>query len=600
MSSSNLADLVQKLKVPDRTLEAFEGDQDIFEALSMKRRKLSELIAAEAELPPQTREPEWHGTWSTGDEEREWWHGAWSASDEGEHEWWHGAWSASDEGEHEWWHGDGAAWAADKPSEKAGPPTAWNVVPPGAASSSAEGATGAIGSGTKVVAVTSLSDKDSDSDGEKGPGHVTFDGASGASQLGPDIFHCCDCKAGYAMITDLAYLRDDNSPVVEQGGNDRMARVIAQQNGAPLPWKNAAVKAKDESSRLVCLHCCGRYHGEQYLQKNGKPTSAWNRLRKRSFGSFKNCPSAVKMLCELHDRKLQDIGKVPSRSSADVYKELKNSDDLKKGIDWITMCGSILMLFYTCGVCGFGPVMSSSWHRCISWAKAAVEGMTSQHGFWVCANCGEKWSWRGHGHVRLFTVGDARSIADGEYMFARIGHNVSAANEKLINFMKACVLLDKLHDRPLSAHNIIKVIRELNVAVEKKLMCGVRELVSFQAKPLANDHWQLYCESSKLSIKKEGSWHTAIDTNAVAGGVRTLDEKYLEMFLQTAAASLDVEMASPVEPAMKESRAMLLTSSTFQRARERLALVNSEAVPHVHRAPPTTGPAAAAAEYEEV
>ena len=428
---------------------------------------------------------------------------------------------------------------------------------------------------------------------------MTFEGASGVPELVPDIFRCGDCGAGYAMITDLAYLHDDNTPVVEQAGNNRMARVSAAQQGEQLQWKNGAVKAKDDSSRLVCLHCCGRHHGTRYLQENGKPNSAWNRLRKRSFGSYKNCPSAVKMLCELHDRKLKQGGKVPERSSADVYQELKKSDDLKKGIDWITMCGSLVMLFYACGVCGFAPVMSSSWYRCISWAKEAAEGMTSQHGFWVCANCGEKWSWRGHGHVRLFAVGDAGSIAAGQYMFARIGHNVSSKNEKLIAFMKACVLLDALNGRALTRHSIVRVIAELNVAVERKLLSGVRELVSYQARPIENAHWTLYCESSKLSIKKENTWHTAINTKAVAGGIPTLSEEYLEMFLETAAASLDIEMATAVEPAQKEARKMLMESPTFQRARERLALVSSETVPRVHRVPPTTGPAAAAAEYEE-
>lgn len=276
MSSTNLADFVQKLKVLDRALEAFEGDHDIFEALSAKRRKWSELIAAETELPQQICEHERHG------DKDEWWHG----------------------GEGECWRGDEGFWSADKPSEKVEPPTVWNVVPQGAASSSADGATRAIGSGTKVVGVTSMSDKDSESYGEKSRGPVIFDGAA-ASQLTPDVFRCCDCRAGNALITDLAYLHDDNTPVVEQGGNNRMARVSPVQQGESLPWKNCAVKAQDESMRLVCLHGCGRYHRTRYLQENGKPNSAWAWLRKQSFGWHKNCPSAVKMLCEIHGRKLK-------------------------------------------------------------------------------------------------------------------------------------------------------------------------------------------------------------------------------------------------------------------------------------------------------
>ena len=96
-----MADFVQKLKVLDRALEAFEGDHDIFEALSAKRRKWSELIAAETELPQQICEHERHG------DKDEWWHG----------------------GEGECWRGDEGFWSADKPSEKVEPPTVWNVVP---------------------------------------------------------------------------------------------------------------------------------------------------------------------------------------------------------------------------------------------------------------------------------------------------------------------------------------------------------------------------------------------------------------------------------------------------------------------------------------
>ena len=58
-------------------------------------------------------------------------------------------------------------------------------------------------------------------------------------------------------------------------------------------------------------------------------------------------------------------------------------------------------------------------------------------------------------------------------------------------------------------------------------------------------------------------WHTAISTNAFAGGAPMLDGKYLETFFQTAAASLDVEMATAEEPVQKEARAILLASSTF-------------------------------------
>ena len=148
-----------------------------------------------------------------------------------------------------------------------------------------------------------------------------------------------------------------------------------------------------------------------------------------------------------------------------------------------------------------------------------------------------------------------------------------------MNFMKTCSLLSHIDGKPLTDPVILQAISELNSAQEKKMCAGVKEVVTFKAKRITNEHWKLYCESDKLSIRREGGFYKAIDVSLVREGVPMLTDEWLTMILDFAAAALDIDMSAHVTPAMKESRNSLMSRDSYQMACRRLRAICNQAMP---------------------
>ena len=417
----------------------------------------------------------------------------------------------------------------------------------------------------------------SGSNGAPGSGATAqaFDGAALAAQNPPQLWSCEDCGKAFAVISMLAYLTPDNKAAVLPSNDNRVNRALRGPHGEGATSQNLCVR---DEPRLVCLYCCETYHKTTYLGPGGKPTSAFKSMTKRSSGCHKQDPSSVKWIVNLHDKKIeQDTGERPDLSSMKIYKSLREADIWRKGIDWVTMCGGLLSVKYGCLPCKHYPLSSAGFYRCTHWSPSAEAGFRT--GFWVCANCVEKWSWPEQGAYRLLTIGSTESIAEGQYLFAHVRENVSRDNVHLMSFMKTCSLLSHIDGKPLSEKVILQAISELNSAQEKKMCAGVKEVVTFKAKRIPNADWQLYCESERLSIRREGGFHKAIDVSLVKPEIPMLTDEWLTTILDFAAAALDIDMSAHLPPAMQESRRKLMSRDSYQMACKRLRAICNQAMP---------------------
>ena len=126
---------------------------------------------------------------------------------------------------------------------------------------------------------------------------------------------------------------------------------------------------------------------------------------------------------------------------------------------------------------------------------------------------------------------------------------------------------------------IVQAISELNSAQEKKMCAGVKEVVTFKAKRIPNADWQLYCESERLSIRREGGFHKAIDVSLVKPEIPMLTDEWLTTILDFAAAALDIDMSAHLPPALQESRRELMSRDSYQMACRRLRAICNQAMP---------------------
>ena len=334
-----------------------------------------------------------------------------------------------------------------------------------------------------------------------------------------------------------------------------------------------------DNARLVCVYCCEKYHNTTYLSPAGKPTSAFAAMRKRSSGCHKQCPSAVKWMLNLHDKKIQhDTGYKPEIPSKDIYNTFETWDSLGKDVFADTLCDGLLSVKYGCRPCLHYPLSSTGFYRCVSSTHPAETGISKTDWFWVCANCGETNVWGEDGAYRLLTIGSTESIAEGKYLFAYVQEKVSRSNENLMNFMKTCSLRSHIDGKPLSHWMILQAISEMNSAQDKRMCAG--EVVTFTAKPIPGGCWHLHCENEELSTGCENKYK-AIDVSLVDQGIPILSDELLTKNLDFAAAALDIDMNAHVTPAMTISRTALMARDSYQKACHRLRAICNHVMPDV-------------------
>ena len=392
----------------------------------------------------------------------------------------------------------------------------------------------------------------------------------------PRLWTCEDCGNTFAVVSMLAYLKRNNEAAVLPSNKKLVEQTMQVQHGYSATLEKYSVT---DNARLVCVYCCEKYHNTTYLSPAGKPTSAFAAMRKRSSGCHKQCPSAVKWMLNLHDKKIQhDTGYKPEIASKDIYNTLETWDSLGKDVFADTLCDGLLSVKYGCRPCLHYPLSSTGFYRCVSSTHPAETGISKTDWFWVCANCGETNVWGEDGAYRLLTIGSTESIAEGKYLCAYVQEKVSRSNENLMNFMKTCSLRSHIDGKPLSHWMILQAISEMNSAQDKRMCAG--EVVTFTAKPIPKGYWQLHCENEELSTGCENKYK-AIDVSLVDQGIPILSDELLTKNLDFAAAALNIDMNAHVTPAMTISRTALMARDSYQKACHRLRAICNHVMPDV-------------------
>ena len=242
------------------------------------------------------------------------------------------------------------------------------------------------------------------------------------------------------------------------------------------------------------------------------------------------------------------------RSSAAVWKALKESSDFRASVDWHTeIAGGAVRIHYGCWVCGTWTVTSNTWWRMIpSKIGDLRDGLSDALAgcFWACGECCEEWTWGTGGHKRLIMIKNA----EGKTHFATVGETHGTDIENLIHFLKAARALSYLNGRELTKVNIMALLAEVHVLAVRQL----REQIPDQLRTVRSADPQLkynergirwYCESPVLSLNKIGSKYDVIDKKLIEGPVEEMAGQFFVCVNHTAGflgrAPWPVPMAIP-------------------------------------------------------
>ena len=119
---------------------------------------------------------------------------------------------------------------------------------------------------------------------------------------------------------------------------------------------------------MLCAstYCLEKKHGlpeGTYVKKSdtGSDMKATTPFRKASQAT-KGVPLTKKraeFICKLADQKAESREDTRSASTLAVYQNLSRSATLRSGLDWVSMLGSWLFLFYGCPYCFRFPLLST-------------------------------------------------------------------------------------------------------------------------------------------------------------------------------------------------------------------------------------------------
>ena len=397
---------------------------------------------------------------------------------------------------------------------------------------------------------------------------ITFDGASARSQAPLQIWTCSDCSRNFGVRSWLAYLDENNEFAFVDDPRFAAAYTEAVTRKV-MPWSNHFENERGLKKRLVCAFCASKLHKEEYVHVGPKTgqlstTPRFDKARKRTEGkpTKSSTMHTLKQLDNLLEQQVVVRDDMPKVRAQDAFLKIERHEASKKGRDWVTPIGPIASQHYGCWLCHSNPSRSNSWYRCVRMGIEVREGQTETDGYWLCARCGKRWTWRVSGNKRLFVMGSKEMMDQGIYFFAHSGA-VDSDNENLLNYLKSLVLLQALDGKKITTGAVLAAIDELNSMVERKLHRGVRELKTIQACDIDRDTYQLYCESRSLSMDREGLVFKTIDLSEIHGTVETFDNEHLTEFLHLCGAFMNVENSWPSEPASRQARNKMAHSPTF-------------------------------------
>jgi hypothetical protein len=290
--------------------------------------------------------------------------------------------------------------------------------------------------------------------------------------------------------------------------------------------------------------------------------------------------SRAEFICTLAGKKAESRQETRSVRTLAVYQALSASATLTAGLDWVSMLGSWLFLFYGCPYCLLFPLMSNCWYRFQRLVKQETVGMTmagDDDGHWRCASCVKRWSWAAGGAYRLLVFGNWNQATQrfDNYQMAFIGQQSDAQNNK-INWLKGCKAVETLAGRPITRESVLQMIETLNQETNRRLtQGGIQELTRKAAQDpssaLTEANCRLYMEDERLSLRGPGFQFNAINPKLCTTPVTAISPEELDDLLDGAAAGLNVEEGPSTNANQKAIKRQVMDSPGFRRGRQLLS-----------------------------
>ena len=386
-----------------------------------------------------------------------------------------------------------------------------------------------------------------DASSSSAAGSVEFIGAASCAVpfVDEEGRHTCKkCKKNYSTASALAYLNhDDMSFHVSMEGD--MAKAVSKVRGEQCLQSGTSREAV-----LVCYRCAEEAHSTQYLNEGGKLNGKWRNAADKSKGRLVG--HKLRRIAETIDKQADREGK-DTAPLLDIVKAVRD-ERVALATDWVTQIAPGVNLLYGCPAdngCGAYPLRSNSWLR--------LSGLsTKQDGFWACANCLKRWTWRTAGHVRLFVI---QSSIEDETMLAYVGaHTSESLNrryEQELLILKGAQLVTHLQGCEITVDILLLAIEALNAQSERELMRRLRNVQHLTAQnPKEKFKTGIFCEDRRLSIEHPGFVYRAHVVTAW-DMIPTLTSDELEHLLDVCSAFFDLAGFQPQGPAQAKTLAKM-------------------------------------------
>ena len=454
---------------------------------------------------------------------------------------------------------------------------------PGGPPALASSAAASSGDGETVSVDLETSDLEPEDDG-------TFDGASGASRLKPDLWRCQGCGDSYPMVSWMANVRTSDHSFF--GFQDKRLRdIFEREAGFENLYEAGTVM-------LACPYCCESWHKQVYVdRKDPGRHRLLERYRRRAMNSrgMKMQASRVAWICKHADKHNPDASGV---SYTELFQTMSSNQQARKSTDFVYILSPWCTLSYGCQRCLVVPLRSCSWWRTIRPMSTPAPGLTESSGgsgnrpkaHWRCGNCLEEWTWGEQGTTRVFAIGgnDDKGDTYSGYIYAYIGAIPQALENRII-FIKGCVLMKQINGRAVTKEVLLQAITELNTVLETRFKDLKEVRVFTAADPMTHDYFRhsgakILCEDPRLSLATPGQSYKGIDLRRVKNPPAVLTPDEVEFLVDTIAGTLDVE-AVVTKPGSSDRRIQwsIMESGHFKRARTTLDRLTgaSQGVPGV-------------------
>ena len=339
------------------------------------------------------------------------------------------------------------------------------------------------------------------SSADSGGAAVLFDGAAAAAKPVDDnqLYMCSLCDKSFPFYSQMAYLNAQDKAFHKSYDGDVSKAIDSTQD---KEWHQIGSPSK---IAFACYICAGEAHNETYLNNRGSLSAKWRNAADLSKGRHHK----AKIGRVLHTIEKQYERSTGEKTSAKNVMEAMRDERTAKATDWVTNLGYGSFLLYGCPPgkgCGTYPLKSDKWWRMSGAVNASG---TVTNGYWSCANCLLRWSWKECGNYRVFIVMAPDESENN--LVAYIGGHYAQNIEQEIMILKGAQLLDTINGQTITAETLLRAIDRLNEVSEKMLVAKLKGIKWVIAQdPSKKFDTPLFCEDPRLSIERPGVQYQAL------------------------------------------------------------------------------------------